>query len=151
MGLGFAVLAAAAASADGADVEKVAAAARDRAAASSTLFYVDTLDYLRRGGRIGAAQALFGQALAVKPILAVVDGRVAPLEKVRTTSRALARLAELAVATGGRAPGRHRRAPPRRAGAGGRPRRPARCRDPRVATCSSPRSEPSSARTSGRA
>lgn len=98
MGLGFAVLAAAAASADGADVEKVAAAARDRAAASSTLFYVDTLDYLRRGGRIGAAQALFGQALAVKPILAVVDGRVAPLEKVRTTSRALARLAELAVA-----------------------------------------------------
>ena len=68
-----------------------------------TLFYVDTLEYLRRGGRVGAAAALIGSALAVKPILQIVDGRIAPLEKVRTSARALARLEELAVST---APGR---------------------------------------------
>ena len=104
MGLGFAVVAAVEAATTGAGPEKVAAAARDRAAASSTLFYVDTLEYLRRGGRIGAAQALFGQVLAVKPILSVLDGQVAPLEKVRTASRALARLAELTVARAGGRP-----------------------------------------------
>jgi DegV family protein with EDD domain len=97
MAMGFAVLEGARAAEAGADVETVAQAVRDRAAASSALFYVDTLDYLRRGGRIGAATALVGQALAVKPILELVDGRVAPLEKVRTTSKALARLEELVV------------------------------------------------------
>ena len=61
------------------------------------LFYVDTLEHLRRGGRIGAAAALVGTALAVKPLLHVVDGRIAPLEKVRTASKALARLEDLAV------------------------------------------------------
>ncbi|MBI1378614.1 MAG: DegV family EDD domain-containing protein [Frankiales bacterium] len=95
MAMGFAVLDGARAAEAGADPDAVATAIRDRAAASSALFYVDTLDYLRRGGRIGAAQALLGQALAVKPILELVDGRVAPLEKVRTTSRALARIEEL--------------------------------------------------------
>jgi len=97
MAMGFAVLEGARAADAGADVETVARAVRDRAAASSALFYVDTLDYLRRGGRIGAATALVGQALAVKPILELVDGRVAALEKVRTTSKALARLEELVV------------------------------------------------------
>jgi DegV family protein with EDD domain len=98
MALGFAVLSAAAAAARGEDPEQVAGTAQDRAAASSALFYVDTLDFLRRGGRIGAAQALLGQALAVKPILTVSKGRVCPLEKVRTAARALARLEELALA-----------------------------------------------------
>jgi DegV family protein with EDD domain len=102
MALGFAVLSAAAAAARGADPAEVARTAQDRAAASSALFYVDTLDFLRRGGRIGAAQALLGQALAVKPILTVTKGRVCPLEKVRTAARALARLEELAL---GRAEG----------------------------------------------
>ncbi|HEY5134539.1 MAG TPA: DegV family protein [Candidatus Nanopelagicales bacterium] len=97
MAMGFAVLEGARAAETGLDVEAVAQVIRDRAAASSALFYVDTLDYLRRGGRIGAATALVGQALAVKPILELVDGRVAPLEKVRTTSKALARLEELVV------------------------------------------------------
>jgi DegV family protein with EDD domain len=97
MAMGFAVLEGARAAETGLDVEAVAQVIRDRAAASSALFYVDTLDYLRRGGRIGAATALVGQALAVKPILELVDGRVAPLEKVRTTAKALARLEELVV------------------------------------------------------
>ncbi|MBX6766445.1 MAG: DegV family EDD domain-containing protein, partial [Actinomadura rubrobrunea] len=62
-----------------------------------SLFYVDTLEHLRRGGRIGAAATLLGSALMVKPLLGIVDGRIVPVEKVRTASRAVARLEELAV------------------------------------------------------
>jgi len=54
-------------------------------------------EFLRRGGRIGKAAALVGSALSVKPLLHLVDGSVMPLEKVRTTSRALGRLEELAI------------------------------------------------------
>jgi DegV family protein with EDD domain len=97
MGLGFAVIAAAEAASAGADVDEVSAAASAAAEKTTTLFYVDTLEHLRRGGRIGAAAALFGTALAVKPLLHVLDGRIAPLEKVRTASKALARLEDLAV------------------------------------------------------
>jgi DegV family protein with EDD domain len=97
MAMGFAVLDGSRAAEAGADPETVAEAIRWRASVSNALFYVDTLDYLRRGGRIGAAQALLGQALAVKPILELVDGRVTPLEKVRTGARALARLEELVI------------------------------------------------------
>ncbi len=78
--------------------------ARDRAAASAALFYVDSLEPLRRGGRIGTAAALIGSALSVKPLLHLVDGRVEPREKVRTTSRAIARLEELAVGLAGSRP-----------------------------------------------
>ncbi len=98
MGAGFGVIAAARAASDGAGLDAVARAARERCAASYSLFYVDTLDYLRRGGRVGAAQAMLGQALAVKPILTIVEGQVRLLEKVRTASRALARIQELVVA-----------------------------------------------------
>lgn len=97
MGLGFAVLAGAHWARDGADADAVAEVVRRRAATASAYFYVDTLEYLRRGGRIRAAQALVGSALMVKPLLSLIDGRVAPLEKVRTSARALARLEELAV------------------------------------------------------
>jgi DegV family protein with EDD domain len=97
MGLGYAALAAAHVAADGADGATVATAASERAAATRAFFYVDTLEHLRRGGRIGAAQALIGSALAVKPLLGLDDGRIVPLEKVRTSARALARLEELAV------------------------------------------------------
>ena len=96
MALGYAVLTAAEAAAGGADVKEVVAAAQRRLDASSLLFYVDTLEYLRRGGRIGTAAALVGSALSIKPLLHMVDGRVEPLEKVRTTGKALLRLAELA-------------------------------------------------------
>ena len=94
---GYAVLAAADALDAGGSAEVAAEAARTRADASSSLFYVDTLEYLRRGGRIGAAAALFGGALAVKPLLTIEDGVVATREKVRTAARALSRLEELAV------------------------------------------------------
>ncbi|MCW2817219.1 MAG: DegV family protein [Marmoricola sp.] len=97
MGTGYAVLAAAASRDAGGDLDAATSAAERRAAATTSLFYVDTLEHLRRGGRVGAAAALLGTALAVKPILQLVEGRVAPVEKVRTAAKALARLEELAV------------------------------------------------------
>ncbi len=103
MGLGFAVLAAADAADRGLTVDEVAEVARVRAQRSSAFFYVDTLDYLRRGGRIGAAEALLGTALAVKPLLHLDQGKIKPLEKVRTSSRAVARLEDLALQRAGRA------------------------------------------------
>jgi DegV family protein with EDD domain len=104
MGTGYAVLAAADAIDAGADAAAAGVAARTRAADTTSLFYVDTLEYLRRGGRMGAAAALLGSALAVKPILKLDDGRVGPFEKVRTASRALSRLEEIAVEAAGDAP-----------------------------------------------
>jgi DegV family protein with EDD domain len=98
MGLGFAVLSAAEAAASGeASVDEIAAVAAKRAAASLAVFYVDTLEHLRRGGRIGAGAAFLGSALAVKPLLRLVDGHIEPLEKVRTSVKAIARLQEIAV------------------------------------------------------
>jgi len=104
MGAGFAVLAAARSAAAGADAAAVARTAQEMAAATRTLFVVDTLEYLRRGGRIGSAAAVLGSALAVKPVLHVQDGRVVPLEKVRTTARALNRLVQRAVEAAGQGP-----------------------------------------------
>jgi len=95
---GFAVLTAADVLDTGGSATEAAEAARTRAEAMTSLFYVDTLEYLRRGGRIGAAAALLGSALAVKPLLQLEDGRIGTLEKVRTSGRALSRLEELAVA-----------------------------------------------------
>ena len=67
------------------------------AAETVTLFYVHTLDFLRRGGRIGAASAFLGGALGVKPLLELAEGHIEPVEKLRTQGRALARLHDLAV------------------------------------------------------
>jgi DegV family protein with EDD domain len=97
MGMGFAVLAAADAAVAGADVAAVVETVTQTLGRTQAIFYVDTLEYLRRGGRIGAARALVGSALAVKPLLCLRDGRIEPLERVRTASRAIARLEELAV------------------------------------------------------
>lgn len=104
MGCGFSVLAAARSAAAGADGAEVAETARRTAAETSTFFVVDTLEHLRRGGRIGAAAAVLGSALAVKPILHVHDGRVVPLEKVRTAARANSRLVQRAVEAAGDGP-----------------------------------------------
>ncbi|WP_457205899.1 DegV family protein [Nocardioides sp. P5_C9_2] len=98
---GFAALSAAEALAAGASGAEAAEVARARAAGASSLFYVDTLEYLRRGGRIGAAAAILGGALSVKPLLCIEEGRVANLERVRTASRALSRLEDLAVEAAG--------------------------------------------------
>jgi len=101
MGLGYAALAAAQAVRQGESLAACADAAAKRATMTSAFFYVDTLEYLRRGGRIGSAQALLGSALAVKPLLHLVDGRVEPLEKVRTAARAIARLEQVALERAG--------------------------------------------------
>src|SRR5689334_18972262 len=101
MGVGFVALAAANVAAVGGDLAAVRATAELAAKQLSTLFYVDTLEFLRRGGRIGAASALLGTALSVKPILHVVDGEVVLREKVRTSARALARLGDLVVEEAG--------------------------------------------------
>lgn len=103
MGLGFAVLSAVAAADAGGSLDEVATAAAKRAAGTDVIFYVDTLEYLRRGGRIGAAAALVGSALGMKPLLHLVDGHVAPLEKVRTSTRAISRLEELVLERAGEA------------------------------------------------
>ncbi len=97
MGEGFAVVSGAVAAQAGADMDTVARVIRERASVTRVFFYVDTLEYLRRGGRVSAARAAVGQALQVKPLLQVVDGRVEKLDQVRTSAKAMARLTELAV------------------------------------------------------
>ena len=101
MGVGFAAVTAARVAAAGGTIAQVAAAAAARAAALSVLFYVDDLEYLRRGGRIGGARAAIGQVLQVKPLLQVRDGAVEVLEQVRTAGKALARLADVSVEIAG--------------------------------------------------
>ncbi|MFG1953771.1 DegV family protein [Micromonospora sp. NPDC048830] len=104
MGLGFTALAAAEAAeaaAGGADLPRVRRAALDAVARTTIFFYVDTLDFLRRGGRINAAEALLGTALSVKPIMHMPDGAIVLLDKVRTATRGLARLVDLAVEAAG--------------------------------------------------
>lgn len=104
MGLGFAVLAAASCAADGGSAAAVQGAATEAVDATRTLFYVDTLEYLRRGGRVGTAAALFATSLSIKPLLQMAEGQIVPLEKVRTASRAVSRLQELTVETAGTRP-----------------------------------------------
>ncbi|GLZ00898.1 DegV family protein [Actinoplanes sp. NBRC 103695] len=101
MGLGFVALGAATVARAGGSLTEVRRCAVDHTARTSTLFYVDSLEFLRRGGRIGAAEALVGTALSVKPILHVVDGAIVMRDKVRTAGRALAKLVDLAVEASG--------------------------------------------------
>src|SRR5699024_5949498 len=105
MGAGFAVLAAAEAAHAGAGVEAVVGAASTAAAGTTTFFSVPSLEFLHRGGRIGAAATVFGTALSIKPLLWVNQGRIEPLEKVRATSKALGRLVEVAVTAATRGEG----------------------------------------------
>ena len=98
MALGFAVLAAARKARSGATAAEVQDAAVSTVDSTRTFFYVDTLEYLRRGGRIGAGAALLATSLSVKPLLHVLDGQIVPLEKVRTSSKAIARLVQLTIA-----------------------------------------------------
>jgi DegV family protein with EDD domain len=90
--LGLVALAAARASA-AADVDAAVAGAQAAVRAMRFWFAVDTLEYLRRGGRIGAAQAWLGGALKIKPIL-TLDGEITPVERVRTSRRAFERMVE---------------------------------------------------------
>jgi DegV family protein with EDD domain len=101
MSLGFATMSAARAAAAGGDAHRVIEAAERRFFTSTEFIYVDTLEYLRRGGRIGAAQAMVGTALSIKPLLTVKNGEVAPLARVPGTKRALAKMVDLAVRKAG--------------------------------------------------
>ena len=98
MALGMGVQAAVAAATAGGDTTDVAAAAAEQFARTKVYFYVPSLEQLRRGGRIGAAASLLGTMFAIKPILAVDDGKIVPLEKVRSAAKAVARLEEIAAA-----------------------------------------------------
>jgi DegV family protein with EDD domain len=91
--LGLVAIGAANAARDGADVAGAVAAAERVRAEARIWFAVETLEYLRRGGRIGAASAWLGSALKIKPIL-TMEGEIRPLERVRTSRRALDRLVE---------------------------------------------------------
>ena len=101
MGLGAAVLEAAGVAQAGGSAGQVRDAALDAIERSTVLFYVDTLEHLRRGGRISAAAALIGTTLSVKPILRVQDGQIVVAERVRTSARALAKLEALAIDAAG--------------------------------------------------
>ncbi len=93
-GEGLVVLAAAAAASRGATGAEVAEHARRARSQLKLWFAIDTLEYLRRGGRIGGAQAWLGSALKIKPIL-TVDSQIIPVERVRTSRRAFERMVEL--------------------------------------------------------
>jgi DegV family protein with EDD domain len=93
-GEGLVALAAAAAARSGADGAAVAAHARDARSQLKMWFAVDTLEYLRRGGRIAGAQAWLGTALKIKPIL-TVESEITPVERVRTSRRAFERMVDL--------------------------------------------------------
>ena len=97
MAVGFAALTGAKLARSGAAPQEVVESIRRRAASATTYFYVDSLEYLRRGGRIGPAAAMIGSALAVKPLLTIADGEIRPCERVRTESKALIRLEELSL------------------------------------------------------
>jgi DegV family protein with EDD domain len=99
MGMGFIVLAAARAARGGASMEQVLAIARHCVDRVRLYFVLDTLEYLRRGGRIGRARAFLGSLLHVKPILSLRDGEVHPEGRVRTRQQARERLLQLALAT----------------------------------------------------
>src|ERR1700704_2167766 len=95
MSLGLITLAASALAAGGADSAAIEARVLDMRSQIQTYFSVATLEFLRRGGRIGRASALLGSVLQVKPVLCIRDGLVTPLERVRTFERAVNRVIEL--------------------------------------------------------
>lgn len=92
---GFVVMQAAQAIRNGATYDEVLRHIDAVSSRQNLIFGLDTLEYLHRGGRIGGAQALFGSLLRIKPILYLKDGRVEPLDRVRTWRRVPERLLEL--------------------------------------------------------
>lgn len=95
IGLGWLAELAARRAADGAALDAIAREVEARRSSVRVLALLDTLEYLKRGGRIGRAQALAGTLLNVKPIIAVRDGGVHPVERVRTRAAAVRRLVQL--------------------------------------------------------
>ena len=89
MQAGYAILEAAKAAADNKSLDEVVSIAKSVIENSKFIFVPDTLDYLKKGGRIGGAAALFGSLLQIKPILTVTDGKTTVLTKVRTKKKAI--------------------------------------------------------------
>lgn len=96
MGLGLPVLAAQRAADEGKSVEEAIEIVKRCQKATHVIFAVDTLEFLHRGGRIGGAARLVGSVLNLKPVLALADGRIEALEKVRTRAKSLRRVIEIA-------------------------------------------------------
>lgn len=96
MSLGLLTIAAARAARGGRSAADIVRLVTARQRQGDQLIYVDTLEHLRRGGRIGAASAFLGTALSIKPLLAVAGGEIVPLTRVRGTRRALDRLVDIA-------------------------------------------------------
>ena len=95
MAMGFHVLTAARAAQAGSGLEECKQLAEEAQKHTGVYFVVDTLEFLRRGGRIGGAQALLGSALNIKPLLMLQDGKIESVEKIRTKGKALERLVEV--------------------------------------------------------
>jgi len=95
IGLGLIVLEAAKAAKDGADINEVLCLIDDLKSGTKVFFSVDSLDFLQKGGRIGRAQGFLGTMLKIKPLLAVADGFVSPVERVRGSNRLISRMVEL--------------------------------------------------------
>jgi DegV family protein with EDD domain len=89
MGIGNLVLHAARRARDGADLDTLVREVESRADRQKVLATLDTLEYLRKGGRIGGARALLGSMLSIKPVITVANGAVEPAGKVRTRGKAL--------------------------------------------------------------
>ncbi len=96
MGLGLVVIEAAKAAAEGKDKTEVLRVIEEAKKDLRVIFVVDTLDYLEKNGRIGKAHAFLGSLLSIKPVLAVQDGIIIPVEKMRGSKKALSRLVETA-------------------------------------------------------
>jgi len=94
-GMGLLVLAACAAARTGADRDAVAERVRETRRSLKIWFCLDTLEYLRRGGRVGKAQAWLGGTLRIKPILSM-EYEIVPVERVRTAGRAFERMVQYA-------------------------------------------------------
>lgn len=97
MGLGFAAISAAHAAEEELDASEIAQIATTRAHATVSYFTVATLEQLRRSGRISRGKALIASALAIRPILTMEDGEIVAFEKVRTSTKAIERIEELAI------------------------------------------------------
>ncbi len=95
MGLGFQAMVAAEAADAGATYKEAAEAARAIIPAVRVNFVVDTLEFLHRGGRIGGASRYIGTMLSIKPILTLENGKIEPLDKVRTKKKAIAKLLDM--------------------------------------------------------
>ncbi|MFN0093487.1 MAG: DegV family protein [Dehalococcoidia bacterium] len=99
IGLGALALEAGALAAEGLDADTIVAALERRVPHIHVYAAVDTLEYLRRGGRIGRASSLLGSLLAIKPVLRIREGEILPFDRVRTKAKAIDRLVEVAVGT----------------------------------------------------